>query len=135
METATSPLAEPHVVVAPASREHELDALLSAAAAAAEGWRVTYLGPSLPVEDIAEVAAFTRAHAVVLSGLRSSGAAREAEELDRLAALLPGNVRLVAAAAPAADQRALRDGRAALRSDLAGLRSELRALARHREDS
>lgn len=125
-ETATSPLAEPDAVVTtPGGPEHELGALLAAAAAAAEGWRVTYLGAGLPAEAIAEVAAHTGARAVVLSPAHPAGGVGSAHELRRLAALVPDHVALVGvgddAAAPA-------DGRVTQAGDLAGLRAALRAL-------
>ena len=40
----------------PRSNVHELGALLIAAMAAIEGWKVTYLGPDLPAEEIVSVA-------------------------------------------------------------------------------
>lgn len=44
----------PEIVIAtPKGQMHELGALLVALAAASEGWRVTYLGPNLPAEEIA----------------------------------------------------------------------------------
>ena len=68
IESASSPLATPNLVVAtPPGQIHEFGALVVAAAAAADGWRVTYLGTELPAEDIAEVAARMRARAVALS--------------------------------------------------------------------
>ena len=41
------------VVTTPAGQTHEFGALFAAATAASEGWRVTYLGPDLPADDIA----------------------------------------------------------------------------------
>ena len=61
IESASFPLATANLVVAtPAGQIHEFGALLVAATAAVEGWRVTYLGADLPAEDIAEAAARTR---------------------------------------------------------------------------
>jgi DNA-binding transcriptional MerR regulator/methylmalonyl-CoA mutase cobalamin-binding subunit len=57
----------PAVVLGTLSGErHELGALLAAAVAALEGWRVTYLGPDVPVEDVAAAAAATGAAVVAL---------------------------------------------------------------------
>jgi methanogenic corrinoid protein MtbC1 len=59
---ATPTAAAPHLVVAtPAGQRHELGAMVVAAAAAADGWRVTYLGADMPAGDIA-------------AGVRQSGA-------------------------------------------------------------
>src|SRR5215208_3818108 len=92
-ETATSPSATPSLVVAtPAGQLHEFGALLAAATAAADGWSVTYLGPDLPAEDIAEAAARTRARAVALSIVYPAGDPAVKHELRRLAALLPKGV-------------------------------------------
>jgi DNA-binding transcriptional MerR regulator len=48
-----SPSAPSLVVTTPAGQLHELGALSVAATAASDGWHVTYLGPSLPAEEIA----------------------------------------------------------------------------------
>src|SRR5688500_6208293 len=65
--TLPGPGAGPELVVAtPPGQPQELGALLAAAAAAAEGWRVVYLGPGLAAEDIAEAAAHAGARAVTV---------------------------------------------------------------------
>lgn len=47
------PVNAPQIIIAtPVGQMHELGALLVAAAAASEGWRVTYLGSNLPAEEI-----------------------------------------------------------------------------------
>ena len=51
----------------PAGQMHEFGALLVGAAAAALGWRVTYLGTSLPGWDIAGIALSVAADAIALS--------------------------------------------------------------------
>lgn len=55
------------VVATPAGQVHELGALLVGATAANLGWRVTYLGASLPAAEIAGAARQKRARAVALS--------------------------------------------------------------------
>ena len=58
----------PNLVVAtPTGQLHEIGALLAAAAAATEGWRVTYLGSNLPSEEIAATALHSGARAIALS--------------------------------------------------------------------
>ena len=52
-ETMAPPTAPGVLVTTPAGQVHELGALLVAATAALAGWRVMYLGPNLPAEDIA----------------------------------------------------------------------------------
>jgi methanogenic corrinoid protein MtbC1 len=55
------------VVGTPAGQLHELGAVMVAAAATDSGWRVLYLGPSLPAAEIAAAAVRNRARAVALS--------------------------------------------------------------------
>src|SRR4051812_32715899 len=55
------------IVATPAGQIHELGALLVGATAANLGWRVTYLGASLPAAEIAGAARQNRASAVALS--------------------------------------------------------------------
>ena len=68
LQSVTAPAGAPNLVIAtPAGERHEIGAVLAAAAAAAAGWRVTYLGADLPAADIAEAAVQTGAAAVGLS--------------------------------------------------------------------
>jgi methanogenic corrinoid protein MtbC1 len=55
------------VVTTPAGQVHELGALLAALSASAVGWRVEYLGPNLPANEIVLAVERTRARAVALS--------------------------------------------------------------------
>jgi DNA-binding transcriptional MerR regulator/methylmalonyl-CoA mutase cobalamin-binding subunit len=132
IDTASSPDASPHVIVAtPAGQAHEFGALLTAATAAAEGWRVTYLGAGLPAEDIAEAAVRTHARAVALSLVYPTGDPAVAHELRRLRTLLPARVTTLAGGAAAAAYRtALDDTGTRLIGDLEELRATLRAIRR-----
>lgn len=51
----------------PAGQLHELGAAIAATLAALDGWRVVYLGPNLPADEIANAAVRTDARAVALS--------------------------------------------------------------------
>lgn len=62
-----SPMAPTLVVAAPSRQHHELGALLVAATAVTEGWRVLHLGPDSPIEEIAAAALLKGARAVALS--------------------------------------------------------------------
>lgn len=69
---ASKPFAIPNnapglVVATPAGQLHELGAVIVAAAARNQGWRVTYLGTSLPADEIAGAARQNNARAVLLS--------------------------------------------------------------------
>jgi methanogenic corrinoid protein MtbC1 len=122
----------PRVVVAtPSGQIHELGALLGAASAATEGWPVTYLGPDLPAEDIAECAARTRARAVALSVVYPTGDPAVGDELRRVRSALPKRTALLVggAAAPAYSAVLTAIGAAPL-DGLADLRVVLRKLRR-----
>jgi DNA-binding transcriptional MerR regulator/methylmalonyl-CoA mutase cobalamin-binding subunit len=130
IEAATLPGAGPGLLVAtPPGQPHELGALLAAAAAAAEGWRVVYLGPGLPADDIAEAAAQARARAVALSLGSLPGDRTTPRELRRLRTLLPGDVALVVEGRAAeAHQRVLREIGASVLRDVPALLAQLRTL-------
>lgn len=66
LNMAVSQSAPSMVVTTPAGQLHELGSILAAALAAAEGWRVTYLGPNLPATSIAEAVRRSRATVVAL---------------------------------------------------------------------
>jgi DNA-binding transcriptional MerR regulator/methylmalonyl-CoA mutase cobalamin-binding subunit len=82
------------VVATPAGQRHELGALMAALSAAAEGWKVVYLGPDLPAEEIAYAALETHAPAVALSIVYPPDDPRVADELRRLHRALPAEATL-----------------------------------------
>jgi methylmalonyl-CoA mutase cobalamin-binding subunit/DNA-binding transcriptional MerR regulator len=129
-EAATLPGAGPDLLVAtPPGQPHELGALLAAAAAAAEGWRVVYLGPGLAAEDIAEAATQTRARAVTLSLGAAPSDRVTPRELRRLRTLLPADVALVVEGSAAeAHRRVLREIGASVLRDVPTLLAQLRTL-------
>ena len=129
-ETATSPVAAPDLIVAtPPGQPQELGALLASAAAAAEGWRVVYLGPGLPAEDIAEAAVHARARAVTVSLGSAPGDRVIPRELRRLRMLLPRDVPIVVEGTAAEAHRGVLEeiGASVLR-DVPTLLARLRAL-------
>ena len=134
VEGASPPLATASVVVAtPSGQIHELGALLVAASAATEGWRVTYLGPDLPAEDIAECAVRTRARAVALSVVYPAGDPAVGDELRRLRTALPKRTALLVGGAATPSYSAVLTAIGAVRlEDLTGLRVVLRKLRRAR---
>jgi methanogenic corrinoid protein MtbC1 len=117
------------VVATPAGQLHEGGALLVAAAAAAEGWRVTYLGANLPGQEIGAAAVRAGARAVAVSVLHPEDDTDMADELAALRRALPEEVRLVVggAAAPAY-QGAIEAVGGELVADLGELRELLRRL-------
>lgn len=101
-----TPLNAPELVVAtPAGEVHELGALLVAASARDLGWYVTYLGPNLPVEEIAACAIARHATAVALSVVYPEGCSIIVEKLRRMRELLPPAMRLIVGGRAAASYR------------------------------
>jgi DNA-binding transcriptional MerR regulator/methylmalonyl-CoA mutase cobalamin-binding subunit len=84
------------VVVTPAGQLHELGALLVGATAANLGWRVNYLGASLPAAEIAGAAKQNRARAVAVSLVYPEDDVGLENELTQLRELLPPDVKLLA---------------------------------------
>jgi hypothetical protein len=128
--TATAPLASRDLVVTTlGGHADELDALIVAAAAAADGWRVTYVAPGLPADDIAETVDHVAAAVLTLSLAAASGDRVIPRELRRLRALLPARVELLVVGTTADVHRATiaRTGATPL-VGLAPLRTRLRAL-------
>lgn len=80
------------IVATPAGQLHELGALLAGATASSLGWRVAYLGTSLPAAEIAGAAIQRRARAVALSIVYPEDDPRLESELTRLRELLPTSV-------------------------------------------
>ncbi len=123
------------LVTTPAGQLHELGALMAGVIAATEGWRVTYLGPNLPAEEIAAAAGQRRAAAVALSVVYPPDDPHLGDELRRLRQLLPSDVPIVVggAAAPAYHAPLARIGAheiqdfRRLRADLAEIRGRRRA--------
>ena len=72
------------VVTTPTGQAHELGALMAAAQAQEAGWRVLYLGPDLPAEEIAMAAQESGARAVLLSIVYPADDPGVAEELSLL---------------------------------------------------
>ena len=94
--TATAPLDSRDLVVTTlGSHAQEVDALIVAAAAAAEGWRVTYLGPRVPADDLVDTLEHLDARLLVLSLAASPGDHEVPHELRRLRAMLPAPIELL----------------------------------------
>ena len=128
--TATAPLASRDLVVGLlGGHAHELDALVVAATAASDGWRITYLGPGVPADDIAETLEQVGARVLALSVAAASGDRVIPRELRRLRAVLPPRVELLVVGTSVAVQRAaLAETGATALVGLAMLRERLRAL-------
>jgi methylmalonyl-CoA mutase cobalamin-binding domain/chain len=98
------PANAPNVIVTtPAGQLHELGAVMAAAAAADMGWRVTYLGTSLPAAEIAGSAMQNKSRAVALSIVYPTDDEFLPAELKKLREYLPGEISIIVGgrAAPA----------------------------------
>ncbi|HEX2718210.1 MAG TPA: MerR family transcriptional regulator [Gemmatimonadaceae bacterium] len=130
IDIALPSLAAPALVVTtPSGQSQELGALLSAAAAAADGWRVLNVGPGLPAEEIAAVVIQSRARAAVVSlGARPADRAI-GRELRRLRSLLSRETPILVEGPAAASYRGvIAEIGAAVVRGLPDLRAELREL-------
>lgn len=120
------------VVGTPAWQHHELGALLAAASAQAEGWRVIYLGPNLPATELAAATLESGARALALSVTFTEERERTVEELRTIRLLLPSDVEVVVGGSAAAELEAELDeigtvlslSLAAFREQLLGLRRQ-----------
>ena len=92
------------VIATPANELHEFGALLTAMLAASRGWRVTYLGPNLPADEIAHVVRIRNARLLLLSLVLRDERARKAE-LQALDNLIPTNVTILAGGRAAGEAR------------------------------
>lgn len=83
------------VVATPSGHRHEIGAMIAAALAGSEGWRVLFLGADLPAEEIARTATEVDARAVALSLVYGLDGAPTKEELRRLRSELPPSVEIL----------------------------------------
>jgi len=114
------------LVAAPAGQLHELGAAMVTSTARRLGWNVTYLGPSLPAEEITRAAIRSGALAVALSIVYPGDDPQMPDELRRLRRLLPDGMPILIGgrAAPAYGAAIAQIG-ATLLSDIAGFKAEL----------
>lgn len=82
------------IATTPAGQLHEFGALMAAIAASSVGWRVIYLGPDSPAEDIARAARQSRARAVALSIVHPPDDPHVGQEIAKLDRLLGGDATL-----------------------------------------
>jgi methanogenic corrinoid protein MtbC1 len=124
--------AGPVVVVAtPAGQRHQLGALLVAALAVEQGWRVVYLGADVPASEIAAAAELRKARLVALSTVYPSGDAAVTKELRELGGLLGDGIGLVVGGSAAASYAdVIREGGGVVLGDLRSLRPVLEGYQR-----
>lgn len=118
------------IVGTPAHQLHELGAMLAATTAASCGWRVAYLGPNLPADELARAVRHARASAIALSIVYPTDDANLHAELRALKAALPADVGLIVGGSGAAQYTdTIRSIGAQPATSLAGMRQWLRQRA------
>lgn len=117
------------LITTPAGQLHELGAIMAAVTAHNLGWTVTYLGPSLPADEIAGAAVQGRVRAVALSIVYPTDDPHLPAELIRLRQFLPAETTILVGgrAAPAYEATLTQIGVVAI-SDLAELAKALERL-------
>ncbi|MBX7120470.1 MAG: cobalamin-dependent protein [Gemmatimonadaceae bacterium] len=101
-EVASPGMGAPVVIVGtPAGHLHEIGAMLAATTASGSGWRVIYLGPNLPAEELARAAKQVKADVVALSIVYPTSDTTVVDELRRLRAHLPSTTGIVVGGAGA----------------------------------
>ena len=117
------------LITTPAGQLHEIGALLAATVASSEGWRVTYLGPNLPAEEIAGAALQEQTRAVGLSIVYPGDDPHLAGELVKLRRALGSDIAILIGGRAAAAYGEVLERVAAVRIDaLADLPGQLDAL-------
>lgn len=99
---AVPDLAPTIVVGTPAMQLHDLGAMLASTVAATSGWRVVFLGPNLPADELARAARMAQADTVALSIVDPIDPAHVSRELRQLRSELPRSVALVVGGSGAA---------------------------------
>lgn len=120
------------VVTTPSGQQHELGALAAAVTAASEGWRVRYLGPNLPADDVAVAVSDSDAQALALSLVYPASDAAIGEELRALRHSLPESFPILVGGDAADSYGTVLDEIDAVRMD--GFRSLRIVLRRLREE-
>ena len=83
------------VSATPRGQDHELGAMIASVVAASAGWKVVYLGPNLPVEEIAAVADSLKAKVVALSIIYPNDDPQLKKDILNLKQMLPENISLI----------------------------------------
>lgn len=130
LKSVEIPDTAPRMVIAtPTGHIHECGALVSAVAAAESGWRVVYLGPCLPAEEIAYGVGKVNARAVAISIGHGINDFRISLELKKIRRYLGRDVPIfVGGRGSGAVAETLKDIRAIHSDDLRQFRNRIEAL-------
>lgn len=119
----------PHVLVTtPSDHVHEIGALSAAVTAASEGWNVTYLGPSLPSEEIAGAVSHNGSKALILSLIYPESDPLVARELRKLRRFLQATPIIVGGRARQSYSQVLTEIGAVVVNDLYDVRTVLESI-------
>ena len=119
------------LIAGPAGDRHEMGALLAAAVAAAEGWRVVYLGTDLPAEEILDAAGVAGVRAVGLSVVYVSNPNATIREIRAIREGLPRTTALLIGGGGArALEDSLRHPGSRFVTDFEEMRAALRSIAK-----
>jgi DNA-binding transcriptional MerR regulator/methylmalonyl-CoA mutase cobalamin-binding subunit len=119
----------PRIIIAtPDGQIHEFAAVIAAALAKKSGWQATYLGPSLPPEEIASVCHQTNARALALSIIYPTDDPHMTTQLRRLRELLPPPLPILVGGNIASYRAALEEIDATIIPDLSRLSEMLHEL-------
>jgi methanogenic corrinoid protein MtbC1 len=117
------------ITATPRGQDHELGALIAAVVAAAAGWKVIYLGPNLPVEEIVAVSENLEAKVVALSIVYPNDDPQLRKDLLNLKRMLQENISLIVGGRAASGYFDVLDEIGAISvKDTKQLRTELEAL-------
>jgi len=103
------------VVCTPSGQGHDLGALAVAVTAAADGWKVRYLGSDLPAADIDMAVRQSNATVLALSIVHPANDPQTRRELEELGRRLAGSVTIVAGGGAAASYTEQLDSARAIR--------------------
>lgn len=121
------------ICATPRGQDHELGALIAGLTAASVGWKVIYLGPNLPEEEIAAVSDSLNARVVALSIVYPSDDPQLIKDLVNLNKMLRPNVTLIAGGRAATGYlETLNEINALVIQNTKQLRVELNTIREHR---
>ena len=96
IENTSLPKSAPRLITTtPSGQIHELGALIAGVTAAGGGWRVTYLGPNLPAEEIAAAMQALQSKNLLLSLVYPTNDHKLGGELRRLRKALPRDAKVI----------------------------------------
>jgi DNA-binding transcriptional MerR regulator/methylmalonyl-CoA mutase cobalamin-binding subunit len=90
-----SPNAPSMIIATPIGQMHEFGALIIGLVTASEGWKVIYLGPNLPAEEIASATKQKKSNYALLSLVYPANDPYLRQELEKLRTLLPSSVKII----------------------------------------